>query len=135
MKPAEPNPDDYAAVKQLLALKRHEEPPPGYFDRLPGEVRAHIAQAQTNPEPWWRGWLSSWNLSPQLATGYAVVACCLVLGAVWVGRNSSPKAGERLATTPANVGNTNQAVSGSNAAPPGLFNTPSLQVQPAEFKK
>ena len=49
MKPAPQDPDEFDSVKQLLALKRHEEPPPGYFDRLPGEVRARIAHAQAHP--------------------------------------------------------------------------------------
>jgi len=134
MQPAEPNPDDYAAVKQLLALKRHEEPPPGYFDRLPSEVRAHIARAQANPEPWWRGWFESWNLSPQLATGYAIVACLLVVGGTWLVKRPGSATGANVATVPKGA-DTNQTVTGSNGAPPGLFNTPSLPVQPAEFKK
>ena len=137
MKPAPQNPDEFESLKKLLALKRHEEPPPGYFDRLPGEVRARIAHVQASPEPWWRRWLASWDLSPALATSYAVVAVTLVLGGVWMAKQPTSEGGPQIATTPvpsvdANLTNT---IIASNAAPPGLFNPPSLPVQPAEFKK
>ena len=137
MKPAPQNPDEFESLKKLLALKRHEEPPPGYFDRLPGEVRARIAHAQASPEPWWRRWLATWDLSPALATSYAVVAVTLVLGGVWMAKQPTSEGGPQIATTPvpsvdANLTNT---IIASNAAPPGLFNPPSLPVQPAEFKK
>lgn len=137
MEPAPQNPDEFEAVKKLLALKRHEEPPPGYFDRLPGEVRARINHAQANPEPFWRRWLEAWDLSPQLATGYAAVACVLVLGGFWLAGQSGPQGGQQVVTTPPLQPTTNQAslVSPSNSSPTGLFNTPSLQVQPVEFKK
>ena len=137
MKPAPQNPDEFESLKKLLALKRHEEPPPGYFGRLPGEVRARIAHVQASPEPWWRRWLASWDLSPALATSYAVVAVTLVLGGVWMAKQPTSEGGPQIATTPvpsvdANLTNT---IIASNAAPPGLFNPPSLPVQPAEFKK
>ena len=124
-------------MKKLLALKRHEEPPPGYFDRLPGEIRARIAHAQASPEPWWRRWLASWDLSPALATSYAVVAVTLVVGGIWMTKQPVAEGGPQIVTTPvpsvdANLTNT---IIASNAAPPGLFNPPSLPVQPAEFKK
>lgn len=137
MKPAPQNPDEFESLKKLLALKRHEEPPPGYFDRLPGEVRARIAHAQASPEPWWRRWLASWDLSPALATSYAVVAVTLVVGGIWMAKQPVAEGGPQIVTTPvpsvdANLTNT---IIASNAAPPGLFNPPSLPVQPAEFKK
>ena len=137
MEPASQNPDEFESVRKLLALKRHEEPPPGYFDRLPGEVRARITHAQANPEPFWRRWLESWVLSPQLATSYAALACLLVVGAIWIANQSGPKGGQQVVTTPPLQVTTNQAdlVNTSNTSPTGLFNTPSLQVQPAEFKK
>lgn len=137
MKPAPQDPDEFAAVQKLLALKRHEEPPPGYFDRLPGEVRARIAHAEAHPEPWWRRWLESWDLSPALATSYAAVAISLVLGGVWMAKRPAVEAGQQIATTPVQAGNGNltNTLIASNAAPPGLFNPPSLPVQPAEFKK
>ena len=137
MKPAPQNPDEFESLKKLLALKRHEEPPPGYFDRLPGEVRARIAHAQASPEPWWRRWLASWDLSPALATSYAVVTVTLVVGGIWMTKQPVAEGGPQIVTTPvpsvdANLTNT---IIASNAAPPGLFNPPSLPVQPAEFKK
>ncbi len=137
MKPAPQNPDEFESLKKLLALKRHEEPPPGYFDRLPGEVRARIAHAQASPEPWWRRWLATWDLSPGLATSYAVVAVTLVVGGIWMAKQPVAEGGPQIVTTPvpsvdANLTNT---IIASNAAPPGLFNPPSLPVQPAEFKK
>jgi hypothetical protein len=136
MEPAPQNPDEYESVKKLLALKRHEEPPPGYFDRLPGEIRARIAHAETHPEPFWRRWLEAWDLSPALATSYATVAAVLVLGGVWFARPPGPQTNPQVVTVPGSPGSTpTNAVTSSNAAPPGLFNTPSLQVQPASTQK
>lgn len=137
MKPAPQNPDEFESVKKLLALKRHEEPPPGYFDRLPGQVRARIAQAEAGPEPWWRRWAGLWDVLPAQATGYAAFACLLALGAFWLANPSGSQNGRQLATTPTPPAVTNQANAGnlSNSAPTGLFNTPSLPVQPVEFKK
>ena len=136
MEPAPHNPNEFESLQRLLALKRHEEPPPGYFDRLPGEVRARIAQAQANPEPWWRRWLAEWDLSPALATSYAVAAVTLVLGGAWWAKQPGSPGEPQVVTAPvpSDINPTNTLIA-SNSAPPGLFNPPSLQVQPAEFKK
>jgi hypothetical protein len=137
MEPAPQNPDEFEAVKKLLALKRHEEPPPGYFDRLPDEIRARIAHTQTHPEPFRRRWLEAWDLSPALATSYAAIASVLVLCGFWLANQTGPQGGQQVVTTPPIQPTTNQAtlVSPSNSSPTGLFNTPSLQIQPVDFKK
>lgn len=37
-------------LRRLLALKRHETPPPGFFDRLPAKVLHQIESARSAPE-------------------------------------------------------------------------------------
>jgi hypothetical protein len=38
--------ESFDALQRLLALKRHEVPPPGYFDRLPREIHVRLAAAR-----------------------------------------------------------------------------------------
>jgi hypothetical protein len=135
MQPALNQPDEFEKLRKLLALKRHEEPPPGYFDRLPGQIRSRMAQAEAVPEPFWRRWFSAWELSPALATSYAIVTLGLVLGGVWLARQPNPNGGQQVVTVPQPNTNQNPGLVTSNSAPPGLFNTPSLQVQPASAPK
>ncbi len=131
MEPAPNHPEDFDKLRKLLALKRHEEPPPGYFDRLPGQVRTRIAQAQTRPEPFWRRWFAAFDFTPAMATGYATVTVLLLGAALWLARSTHPSGSSQLATTPPAVTNQNPALLASNQPPAGLFSPPTLQVQPA----
>jgi hypothetical protein len=137
MDPVPPQSNDFERLQRLLALKRHESPPPGFFNRFPDQVRARITQADLVPESWWQRWLAAVSVKPAWATAYAVVASLLVIGGVWLAKTSPADGGPQLANSPAQSGATNPpgALLASNAPPPGLFNTPSLPVQPAEFKR
>ncbi|MFN0068485.1 MAG: hypothetical protein ACKVYV_12715 [Limisphaerales bacterium] len=65
---------EHERLLRLLALKRHEVPPPGYFDRFADRVVLHIKAGQVPaPEPWWarlREWLVT---EPALAGSYAML--------------------------------------------------------------
>jgi hypothetical protein len=136
MDPVPPQSNDFERLQRLLALKRHESPPPGFFGRFPDQVRARIARAEAEPAPWWRQWMEILSFNPAMATAYAAGATLLVVGGFWWSR-PAVTGNPQLANGQVVPVDTNQAgvLIASNAPPPGLFRTPSLPVQPAEFKR
>lgn len=53
MDPTPPSPDDFEALRRLLALKRHEKPPPGYFQDFSARVMARIeAEERMRARSW-----------------------------------------------------------------------------------
>jgi hypothetical protein len=86
-----PEENDFRDLRQLLALKRHEQPPPGYFYHFSGHVIARIKAGETGREEgiferWLAGndWLARiWAMvqgQPALAGAMGVVACGVLMG-------------------------------------------------------
>ena len=65
--------EDFAELRRLLALKRHELPPPGYFDTFHHQVVERI-EAMEARGPWWTRWMDAVVLKPAFAAGFAAVA-------------------------------------------------------------
>ena len=81
-------PDDFGDLRRLLALKRHESPPPGYFDHFSSKVIARIeAQKLHDSVPVWRRWLSELIERPALTGAYAVLFGGLGMVALGLVRN------------------------------------------------
>jgi len=60
--------ESFEPVRRLLALKRHEQPPPGYFDYLHTQVLDRLtSEAETEPEDWLETILERFRLRPALA--------------------------------------------------------------------
>ena len=95
------NQPNFESLRRLLALKRHETPPPGYFNNFSSQVMARIRAGETETADGWSGRLFAsmpWLLSalqavetrPVFAGGFATALCALLLfGAVIAQRPDS----------------------------------------------
>ena len=77
------SPDDFQDLKRLLALKRHEQPPPGYFTYLPDKIQLKIereAEADLSRySTWWEWIVRKIDAQPVLAGAYAFAISGLML--------------------------------------------------------
>ncbi len=106
-------PEEFAELRRLLALKRAERPPPGYYNTFAGKVIARIeAEGLAAPKPWWVRWFSPAAWSPGLTgANTAIVAGVALLGGSAVYFKSRPARIEN----PAGVGRAPNAVDSSAA--------------------
>jgi hypothetical protein len=76
--------DDFKDLQRLLALKKHEQPPPGYFYYLPEKIMVRLEQEkerQTLAEhsTWWEWLVARFDARPWLASAYACTISGLLL--------------------------------------------------------
>jgi hypothetical protein len=85
--------ENFDDLKKLLALKKHEQPPPGYFNKLPGNVVSRIRaeksrEVETSAKlkeeaPWVLRLLRALYSKPVFAGSVGAAACALVLAGVF----------------------------------------------------
>jgi len=84
------NENNFESLRRLLALKRHETPPLGYFNDFSGQVLQRIRVGQTdqsanlfeelfNHAPWLAKLAQALDVRPVLAGGFAGSLCMLLL--------------------------------------------------------
>lgn len=76
------NDNDYnfEELRRLLALKRHEIPPPGYFENFSGNVIARIRVGEAVRElPWFLKFLQLFESRPAYPVAAASSLCTLLL--------------------------------------------------------
>ncbi|MGB7746819.1 MAG: hypothetical protein WBN75_05970 [Verrucomicrobiia bacterium] len=84
------NENNFESLRRLLALKRHETPPPGYFNDFSSQVmqRIHVSQADPSANlaeelfshaPWLSKLLHAFDARPMFAGGFAGALCLLLL--------------------------------------------------------
>jgi len=128
--------ENFEQLRRLLALKRHEQPPPGYFNDFSGQVIARIKLGQRGREsatlerlfweaPWMRRIWAAFETKPILAGVCGVAACGLIItGVLYSDRADN----STLALVP---------VTESESAPMALANVSvtdlPLQAQPVSF--
>lgn len=93
--------NDFSQLRVLLSLKRHEQPPPRFFEEFASRVAARI-QAPDEPEASgsvFSRWFESLGLGPVPACACALIACGAVLYSVASSLAPEP-AGALTATDP-----------------------------------
>jgi hypothetical protein len=76
----DPVEDQFASLRRLLVVKRHEQPPPGYFDRLPDRIQHRLAAGEAGrPASWWQSLLAQMDLRPAIAGAFALAVGALFL--------------------------------------------------------
>lgn len=81
------SPGDFDQLQRLLSLKRHEQPPPGYFLHFSDKVIARIEAeglGRRGSGSWWQRLWNGLDASPLLAFGYGGTVVGLLLVGVGV---------------------------------------------------
>jgi hypothetical protein len=80
------NENNFESLRRLLALKRYETPPPGYFENFSGEVTARIRAGETGgtadvskPLQWLFRLFSAFEAKPAFTGAFASALCMLLL--------------------------------------------------------
>lgn len=70
------SPDNFESLEKLLRLKRHEQPPPRYFNEFSGRVLSRIEAGEGRSSLWER---FGFDLRPAFAAAAGMFACGLVV--------------------------------------------------------
>jgi hypothetical protein len=67
------DPGEFESLRKLMALKRYEQPPPGYFNRLPGKILDRIERGE-GQSGLWAKFVTAFAFRPAMAYGFALAA-------------------------------------------------------------
>ncbi len=77
--------ENFESLRRLLALKRHEIPPPGYFHNFSSEVISRIRLGEHRSKdamqemPWYLRFIQIFDAKPALAGAFASALCLLLV--------------------------------------------------------
>jgi len=152
------SPENFDQLRKLLTVKRHEQPPPGYFNHFSDKVVARIeVEGLKMRVSWWQRLFPELDAKPVLACAYGLVMMGLL--AVGIGVSQSLDTQEAsapnprnpwLAQTPTQIsalpvgaslaqplpGQNNSSVNAvidNSGAPSFLFDVNRLEVKPASW--
>ena len=106
-----PETENFEQLRRLLALKRHEQPPPGYFNNFSGQVIARIKAGERGEDSFslgrwvWEGaWLqrlwSAIETKPALTGAFGVLVCGLLISGIIYSDSSVRRAAEIAVPVP-----------------------------------
>jgi len=143
------NENNFESLRRLLALKRHEIPPPGYFNDFSGRVlqRIHAGDPGTSANwmedwvedlfgqaPWFSKLLHAFDTRPLFAGGFAGALCLLLFfGIVYAERpDLTPQPLLQVADSSASLANVSPTALSQPADQVGIVSStnPVISLQP-----
>ncbi len=70
------------SVEKIIALKRHEQPPPGYFRLLPDRIINRIEHGE-GQSGFWEKWSPAFRVRPVLAYALGLTVCTALTAGIW----------------------------------------------------
>jgi hypothetical protein len=83
-----PESENFESLRRLLALKRHEQPPPGYFDKFSSRVLARIEAGEagagyaTAGAGWWQRLRMAFEAKPIFAGAFGAGICAVLISGI-----------------------------------------------------
>ncbi len=74
--------EQFEQVQKLLALKRYEQPPPGYFNGFSSKIIARLHALEAAPATWRQRLGLDFDFKPALMGAFGVAVCGLLLVSV-----------------------------------------------------
>src|SRR5207237_943257 len=82
-------------LRKLLALKRHEVPPPGYYNHLSLKIVSRLERAELEEQrTWWGAFVAKFDARPVLACMYGCVISSLLLAGYRLSQIFEAEAGQ-----------------------------------------
>ncbi|MBC8096511.1 MAG: hypothetical protein H7Y43_11935 [Akkermansiaceae bacterium] len=91
-----PESQDFEQLRRLLAIKRHEQPPPGYFHHFSGDVIARIKagdQGESLGTNWVQKLWSMLETKPVFAGAFGASVCAVLISGILNSEESETIAG------------------------------------------
>lgn len=125
-----PETENFEELRRLLALKRYEQPPPGYFTNFSAKVIARIeAQQQAAALPWWKRLLPGLDPKPALIFACSLGFGGLLIAGLMIGAPDSDVSTASLPTQNQLVLISHPVVTAANI-PAAAPNEPVMSIQP-----
>jgi hypothetical protein len=87
-------PEKFEALRKLMALKRHEQPPPEYMHQLPDTIITRIERGEGQLNLWDK-FTANFSLRPSLAYAFGLTVCgALGLSAGYMVRQEMLRTGD-----------------------------------------
>ena len=69
-------------MERIIALKRYEQPPPGYFHLLPDRIINRIERGE-GQSGFWEKWWPAFRVRPALAYALGLTVCGVLAAAIY----------------------------------------------------